>query len=158
VIRGNPLLNERVHDPYRSGEKLRETTRCPQCSVHYRNGRWTWPSVETSAYRVSLCPACRRINDSYPAGEFIISGEFVHAHRAEILSRARHIEAAERGQHPLHRIIAIERRGTDTIITTTDIHLPHRLGHAFKDAWGGSLTTHYDREGHFARVVWYRER
>jgi hypothetical protein len=52
--------------------------------------------------------------------------------------------------------MSIEKRGEDTVITPTDIHLPHRIGHALQDAWGGRLKTHYDREGYFTRVQWER--
>jgi hypothetical protein len=154
--RGNPLLREKRHDPYRSGVKLREATRCPQCGVRCKNGRWTWPKRQTSALKSQLCPACRRSNDHYPAGELVLSGPVLDAHREEILSRARNIEESERSEHPLHRIMAIEQRGADTVITTTDIHLPHRIGHALKAAWGGQLKTHYDLEGYFTRVQWER--
>ena len=154
--RGNPLLQEKVHDPYRAGEKLREATFCPQCGVRYRNGHWSWPQRQTRALRSRLCPACRRINDRYPAGEIIVSGGFFEDHRDEVLSRARNVEEFERSEHPLHRIMAIEQRGADTVITTTDIHLPHRIGHALKDAWGGNLKTHYDLAGYFTRVEWER--
>jgi hypothetical protein len=154
--RGNPLLREQIHDPYRAGEKLREATRCPQCGVRYKNGRWTWPKTQTFALKSRRCPACRRINDRYPAGEVVLSGLFLDGHRAEVLSRARNIEETERSEHPLHRIIAVEQRGPATVITTTDIHLPHRIGHALQNAWGGKLKTHYDLEGYFTRVQWER--
>lgn len=157
VRRGNPFLKEKVHDPYRSGEKLREATRCPQCGVRYRNGRWTWPKTETYALKSQLCPACRRINDHYPAGEIILSGGFLEGHREEIVARARHVEETERAEHPLHRIIAVDERRGDVVISTTDVHLPHEIGHALKDAWGGTLKTHYDLEGYFARVLWDRD-
>jgi len=154
--RGNPLLREQIHDPYRSREKLQEATRCPQCGIRYRNGRWTWPKTQTSAFKSHLCPACRRTNEHCPAGELVISGSFAAAHREEILGRVRHVEEAERNQHPLHRIMAIEQRGAKTVVTTTDIHLPHCIGHALKDAWGGTLRTQYDLEGYFTRVRWQR--
>jgi hypothetical protein len=154
--RGNPFLKEKIHDPYRADEKLREATSCPQCGVRYKNGRWAWPKTQTFALKKQHCPACRRINDRYPAGEIVLSGEFLDGHRDEILVRARHVEASERSEHPLHRIMSIEDRGGDTVITTTDIHLPHRIGHALQDAWGGRLNTHYDREGYFTRVQWER--
>jgi hypothetical protein len=155
-LRGNPLLREKVHDPYRSREKLREATCCPQCGVRYRNGRWAWAKTQTSVLRKQLCPACRRINDHYPAGELILSGNFFGSHADEVLTRVRHVEQSERNEHPLHRIIAIEERDADTAVSTTDIHLPHRIGHALKDAWGGNLKTHYDLEGYFTRVHWER--
>ena len=86
-----------------------------------------------------------------------MSGEFVGAHRDEILRRVRNVAEAESNRHPLHRIMAIETRGSDTVVTTTDVHLPHRIGHALKDAWEGEMTTHYDLEGYFARIGWHRD-
>ena len=153
-LHGNPLLQERVHDPYYSRVKLREATSCPQCGVRYRNGRWTMPASTAAAFRRQLCPACRRINDRYPAGELIIRRSSVGKDEKEIMTRIRNVEAAERAEHPLHRIIEIEEQAEDLIVTTTDIHLPHRIAHALTDAFGGSMSTHYDRGGHFARVVW----
>ena len=156
LMRGNPLLRESIHDPYRSREKLRQATRCPQCGVQYRNGRWAWPKTQTRALRKRLCPACRRFNDHYPAGEILVSGSFVASHRNEILARIRHVEASERAQHPLHRIMTIDERDTAITITTADIHLPRRIAHALEDAWGGTAKTHYDRDGYFTRVRWER--
>jgi NMD protein affecting ribosome stability and mRNA decay len=154
--RGNPFLKEKVHDPYRSRTKLREATSCPQCGVQYRNGRWIRPKLQTHALKRELCPACRRINDRYPAGEVVITGEFARSHRQEIISRAQHIEAAERALHPLHRIIGIDERDDAVVISTTDIHLPHQITHALHDAWGGETKTHYDLDGYFTRMIWNR--
>lgn len=157
VTRGNPLLQERIHDPYRSREKLREATRCPQCGVRYRNGRWAWPGKQTYALKAQLCPACRRINDRCPAGEISLSGKFVHAHRDEIVARVRHVEASESALHPLHRIMQIDENDARIVISTTDIHLPHQIAHALKDAWGGATRTHYDLDGYYIRVHWCRD-
>lgn len=155
--RGNPFLRERVHDPYRSGKKLRESTCCPECGVCYRNGRWAWPKTETTALKRQLCPACRRIEDDYPAGELVLSGSFLASHSDEILATVRHVGDAERNEHPLNRIMAIDQERSTITITTTDVHLPHRIAHAVKDAWGGTTKTHYDLEGYFARVQWQRD-
>ena len=87
----------------------------------------------------------------------MISGEFVQHHRDEIMARARHVEEAERAQHPLHRIMAIEESGGEVTIKTTDIHLPHRIGRALTDAWDGTMKTHYDLDGYFTRVQWHRD-
>jgi hypothetical protein len=153
---GNPLLQEQVHDPYHSHVKPREATSCPQCGVRYRNGRWTMPASKVSAFKSQLCPACRRINDDYPAGELILAGSFPSKLQNEIIARIRHVEEAERQEHPLNRIIEIAEREDDVTITTTDIHLPHRIAHALHDAFGGKITTHYDRDGYFTRVLWER--
>lgn len=157
IKRGNPFLEEKVHDPYQTGQKLRDGVGCPECKARYRNGRWIWPKQEAKILLSHLCPACRRIADRYPAGELRLSGNFFDAHRDEILTRVRHVEELERRAHPLHRIIDIERDGGTTVVTTTDIHLPHSLGHALRDAWAGELSTRYDLDGYFTRVSWSRE-
>jgi hypothetical protein len=150
-------MKERVHDPYRASEKLGDSVRCPDCGVEYHNGRWVWPETEGKDLKEQSCPACRRVADGYPAGELILSGSFLEKHRDEILATATNIEEGQRAEHPLNRIIAIEQRDGETVITTTDIHLPHGIAHALKDAWGGEMKTHYDEEGYFTRVQWGRD-
>ena len=104
VRRGNPRLTEHFHDPYHSRVKRTEATRCPDCGVQYRQGRWVWPKTGSTGLRLVPCPACRRI-----------------------------------------------------VVSTTDVHLPHRIAHALRDAFGGTTETHYDREGYFTRVRWERD-
>lgn len=156
-IRGNPLLKERIHDTYKEDRKLHEPTRCSGCGAVYRDGRWCWVDVEPAEPHESLCPACRRIQDRYPAGEVVISGTFAAIHADEVLGLVRNIEQAETSEHPLHRIMDIQKDEHDVVITTTDIHLPRRIGHALEDAWDGELLTHYDKGGYFMRVIWRRD-
>jgi hypothetical protein len=103
-----------------------------------------------------VCPACHRLNDRYPAGEVLVSGSFAAAHGNEIEHLIRNTAETESREHPLHRIMALRRRKGTLEVTTTDVHLPHRIGHALKDAWGGELMTHYDDAGYYARVTWQR--
>ena len=58
---------------------------------------------------------------------------------------------------PLHRIMAIKDKGEEIEITTTDIHLPRRIGQALHNAYKGDFDFHYDEEGYFVRVNWTRE-
>jgi hypothetical protein len=102
------------------------------------------------------CPACRRINDRYPAGEVLLRGSFVANHGDEVVRLIRNVEAAESREHALHRIIAVRQRDGEIEVTTTDVHLPRRIGHALEGAWHGTLTTHYDEKGYFARITWER--
>ena len=154
---GNPRLSEEIHDPYYTREKYHEPTRCGGCGAVYRKGRWQWLEERPVSAREMYCPACRRIEDQYPAGEIIVSGAFAAAHAGDVLHLVRNTEAAENREHPLHRIMGIRREGDATTITTTDIHLPRRIGHALENAFQGELETHYDEEGWFARVTWRRE-
>jgi hypothetical protein len=103
------------------------------------------------------CPACRRIEDHVPAGIVVLEGGYLREHADEALRIVRNVEKLENADHALHRIMAIRRDGARIEIDTTDVHLPRRIGHALEDAWGGALHTHYDEEGHFARVGWSRD-
>jgi hypothetical protein len=40
------------------------------------------------------------------------------------------------------------------VISTTDIHLPRRIGEALKRAFHGELDMHFDEAGYFVRVDW----
>lgn len=158
---GDPIrirnVQERRHDPYKLRGKLKEPTVCPQCGASYRNGRWTWDEIPNDEADSQLCQACQRINDRYPAGELAIQGRFVAAHRQEILNLAKNTEEAEQAQHPLNRIMDIEDIDDGLRVTTTDIHLPRRIGEALDSAWKGALDMHYDEEGYFIRLVWRRD-
>ena len=67
---------------------------------------------------------------------------------------ARHQEDAEKREHPLNRIMAIDEEDEAIVIKTTDIHLPRRIGAAVKRAFIGRLKEDFDDSGHFVRVNW----
>jgi NMD protein affecting ribosome stability and mRNA decay len=150
-------IRERVHDTYKLPGKLPEPTRCPDCNAVYRKGRWTWADTPGGEVHERPCQACQRIADGYPAGELHLGGEFLAQHKDEILNLARNTERLEKQEHPLNRIMDIRESSGGTIITTTDIHLPRRIGQAIADAWGGDLEMHYDEEGYFIRLKWRRD-
>ena len=150
------LINDRVHDPYQKRGKLREPTVCPQCGAVYRAGRWGWGKRPPEAHE-ELCQACRRSNDRYPAGTIILSGDFLRQHKNELLSLARNCEQAEKGEHPLNRIMAIDEQSEDVVITTTDVHLPRRIGEALRSAYDGDLAIQYKDGEYHVRVTWRRD-
>jgi hypothetical protein len=154
---GNPRPSEEIHDTYRTPRKAKSPARCAECGATYRKGRWSWERLVPPPRAALVCPACRRTRDRYPAGEVTVHGGFYAAHAGEALRLLRNTERAERDAHPLHRIMDVRRSGDTLTVTTTDIHLPRRIGHALESTWGGRLETHYDPEGHFVRVAWERE-
>jgi len=155
--RQDRLLREQVHDPYKARKKRPEPAQCPQCGAVWQNGRWNWIPAPADA-AAETCQACHRINDSYPAGEVTLTGGFLAAHRDEIVGLARNQEELEKGEHPLNRIMAVEDRGDDgLLITTTDIHLPRRIGEAVHRAYEGDFQFRYDDDGYFVRVSWHRD-
>lgn len=157
VKRGDRLIRERVHDPYKTRLKLRDPTVCPQCGAVYHGGRWRWGKLCPAGASKEMCQACHRTNDKYPAGEVTLRGLFVKDHKDEILHLVRNTEKRENAEHPLHRIMNIEGRPDGMFVTTTDIHLPRRIGQAIFDAYKGDFDFHYDEEGYFIRVNWSRD-
>lgn len=145
--------SDHVLDPYQAQQKLDDPTVCRACGALYRRGRWQWGPRPDGA-RESVCPACRRTAEGFPAGVLTLHGDFARHHKSEITGLARNEEAAEKGEHPLNRIIAIADCDEGLAITTTDIHLPRRLGEAMKRAFHGTLSMHFDEGGYFARVDW----
>ena len=156
VPRRDRLIRERVHDPYKTRLKLPEPTVCPDCGAVYHAGRWQWSDVPAGANE-ERCQACHRLRDKYPAGELTLSGGFVAEHRDEIVGLARNTETRENGEHPLHRIMDIAEDKDRIVVTTTDIHLPRRIGDALHDAFEGDLDINYTKETYFIRVSWTRE-
>ena len=156
AARGDRLIREHVHDPYKTRLKLPEQTLCPQCGAVYSKGRWHWAEPPDQPHE-ELCQACHRTNDEYPAGTLTLSGGFVGRHRAEIIGLARHQEQLEKGEHPLNRILGIAEQDDTIVISTTDIHLPRRIGEALYDAYEGELDFHYEEGAYLIRVAWRRD-
>lgn len=140
---------------YQIREKLPEPTVCPDCGLVFRKGRWTQGARPDRAHE-HRCPACSRTRDKYPAGSITISGPFAGSHRAEVLGLARNEEAAERSEHPLARIMAVEEHADHVTITTTDLHLPRRIGEALHRAYDGELTINQEKKSYLVRVTWSR--
>ncbi len=155
--RRDRLIHEHIHDPYKTRLKLPEPTVCPTCGAVYHQGRWQWAdSYPFDAHR-ETCQACHRIRDHYPAGVITLSGAFTQQHKTDIVNLVRHHEALETKEHPLHRIIKIDEHPDSIIISTTDIHLPRRIGEALRRAYKGDLDLQYAEETYFIRVHWRRE-
>jgi NMD protein affecting ribosome stability and mRNA decay len=104
-----------------------------------------------------MCPACQRVRDQNPAGFLALSGRFLQEHKEEILNLVRNEEQDENAEHPLHRIVQIEEETDGIVITTTDLHLPRRIGDALHRAHQGETSFHYIEEGSIRRVHWKRE-
>jgi hypothetical protein len=153
--RRDRLIHEHVHDPYKTRMKPVDPSVCPQCGAVYESDRWCWGPPPAGAGE-QLCQACHRINDQYPAGEVRLSGGFLALHKQELIQLVRNQEGLETAEHPLHRIMSIQDREDEVVVTTTDIHLPRRIGQALHSAYKGSLDVHYDEEGYFIRAHWAR--
>ncbi len=146
---------ERQLDSYGLRGKLPDPTACSGCGAIYRDGRWCFGAPPADAHR-TRCPACRRIEDDYPAGILRVSGDFAAAHAAEIQSLARHVEEREKQEHALKRIMSIETEGKDLLIKTTDAKLARGIGEALEHAYHGELHYRMTEAENVLRVEWKR--
>jgi len=83
-----------------------------------------------------------------------LHGPFGRQQIEEMVHLVRHQEEAEKSEHPLNRIISIDKNAEGIVVSTTDIHLPRRIGEAVKRAFHGTLDEHFDKGGYFVRVNW----
>ncbi|HCI54125.1 MAG TPA: ATPase [Gallionella sp.] len=153
ISRHDNLFQERVHDAYKSRGKLHEPSVCSECGAVFHAGRWQWLQAPADAHQ-ETCPACHRIRDHYPAGYLSLKGSFFSSHRDEIMQLLHHHEKHERTEHPLKRIIAIEEKPGETLVSTTDIHLARGMGEALHHAYQGELEYHYNPEENLLWVNW----
>jgi NMD protein affecting ribosome stability and mRNA decay len=154
--RREQLLDDPRHDSYKARGKLSDPTRCPECGAVFTKGRWTWNSVPRAGAHEQPCPACERIRDGYPAGYVNLGGEYLAAHRDEILNIIRNCEEEEKAGHPLQRIMAIKDVEGGVLVTTTDAHLARRIAERVHDACKGSLALQYNKEENLVRATWTR--
>lgn len=148
-------IKEVVHDPYQERYKPEGSSFCPTCSAIFKRGRWTWGN-KTADAKQHTCPACKRIQDNFPAGYITLRGTFVDANRDMLIALIRHEETQARNARPLERIIEIRVGGGDVLVTTTDVHLPQRIGHALQSAYHGTLVIQRTPDDYQTRVTWER--
>jgi NMD protein affecting ribosome stability and mRNA decay len=153
--RRDRTVQEHQHDTYKLKGKLAESTVCTECGALFHKGRWTWNPRPAGADEI-VCPACRRIRDKYPKGLVTIKGPFKDAQHEQLFGVVKNTEEKEKKQHPLSRIMAIESQPEGLVISTTDTHLPRRIGDALKHAYHGELELQYEQDEQFVRVTWTR--
>ncbi|MCK5437525.1 MAG: ATPase [Desulfobulbaceae bacterium] len=154
--RRDRLIQEKRHDAYQDLGKWPEPTVCTECRALFHDGRWTWEAAPEYAH-TTVCPACHRIADNYPAGHLEIRGTFLRDHCDELMNLIRNIEKQEKGEHPMERIMAVSDEKDHTLVTTTGIHLGRRIGEALKHSYQGELDFTYGDAENSILVVWSRQ-
>jgi len=155
IRRSARVYDDPRHDPYAARQKYTEPTVCKDCGAIFHRGRWQWGTAPADATQ-ALCPACHRVRDKLPAGTVTLHGGFVDGHRAELHGLVRNEEKREKGEHPLHRIMAIDDGADRIVVTTTDVHLPRRIGEALRSAHEGELDVRFGADEYSVQVDWKR--
>ncbi len=157
---------DRETDPYIPRKSASDVGICPTCHAVCRNRRWVIDEKEFAALTrkgavtVAVwrrCPACRKIEDGFPAGMVTLSGGYLRGHREDILNLVRNEERRAMGINPLERIIRMEEKGEKMEIATTDEKLAQRIGREVRKACGGTVEYKWSEDSKLLRVNWARE-
>jgi NMD protein affecting ribosome stability and mRNA decay len=153
--RNDRLIKEKRHDTYRERGKLTENSSCTQCGALYVNGRWSWKKAAKKVTE-TVCPACQRIADKYPAGLIEIKGNFIKEHSEELVNLIRNVEKVEKSEHPLERIMTMTELKDHTLVTTTGVHIARRIGEALSRSYAGDYSFQYADAEKSIRISWER--
>lgn len=153
--RKDKLIKEKRKDTYLGKNRLPAIQKCTECGSVFMNGRWTWKEIENHSV-ATMCPACRRINDNYPAGYIEIKGNFYKGHEKEISNLIRNTEKLEKNERPLERIISMIINKDKAHLTTTGIHIARRIGEALARSYQGNFSFKYLDGEKSIRVFWER--
>ena len=142
-------------DPYYQAAKPPEPSQCPMCQAIFSDGRWQWGDAPGDVHE-EVCPACRRVEDRFPAGYVTIKGKFFAEHRDEIIALIKAKEKREKAERPLQRIMAIEDKRDGLEVSTTDSHIARGIAEELHSAYKGDLKVKYSRDENLVRAVWTR--
>ena len=148
------IYDDLWNDPYHAKGKYKEPAVCGGCGAVFHHGRWTWATAPEGAAKVE-CPACHRIRDKQPAGYVTLTGALVEGDREMLVRIARNVEKHENAEHPLNRIMGIEKDDGHVLITTTDVHLAQRIGEGVMHAKKGTLKIFYGQDEYVVRAYWH---
>ena len=156
-IRNNVAVNR---DPYIDPKGLKETGVCQKCGAVYRHKRWSLQvavsELKGTTIRKVTCPACRKIRDRYAGGIVTLRGDFLMAHKDQIIHLVQNEETRAKGVNPLERIISL-REGKGRIeIQTTSERFAQRIGREIKRAYKGNVEYQWSKDNKFIRVNWDR--
>lgn len=163
MARNNRLLPDRAarrtrnvqprhHRAYRRPAKDADAKVCDDCSLVYHAGSWYRGAPPIGMVEGGLCPACRRIRGNAPAGTILVPAEML-TDRDAVMRAVRDVEAQEREEHPLERIMTLDGRRGGLVITTTGKHLARRVTARLERRFRQKAHIHYGDEDE-VRVEW----
>ncbi|HEX9078659.1 MAG TPA: BCAM0308 family protein [Desulfuromonadaceae bacterium] len=153
---------ERSTDVYLPKRGMKETAVCGRCHLVYQNKRWLMDEAEARRLLAEnqanrgICPACRRMEDSLPAGIATFSGGYFGQHEREILDIIKNTESKSRVKNPLGRVMEIAQEGNVLTVSTTEDKLAQKLGREVYRAHKGELRFQWAQDQNMVRVNWQR--
>jgi NMD protein affecting ribosome stability and mRNA decay len=153
---------ERSTNVYLPKKGMKETAVCGRCNLIYQNKRWYMDEAEARRLLAEnhvnrgTCPACRRMEDSIPAGIATFSGAYFGQHEAEILDIIKNTETRSREKNPLGRVMEITQEGNVLTVSTTEDKLAQKLGREVYRAHKGELRYQWAHDQNMVRVKWER--
>ncbi len=149
-------------DPYLLKGAGRKVSVCEGCRAIYMNKRWysRGPAYDIAVKKENVtvvCPACLKIRDNFPGGIVTLKGDYVLAHKMDLMKLVKNEEEKARGLNPLERVMSVKENGYGSIvISTTNERLAQRLGRAIRKAFQGEVTYNWSHDNKLARVEWER--
>jgi hypothetical protein len=119
-------MQPHTKDSYREPKRPKGDRICEGCGAVCDAGRWTWYATPRDRRQLE-CPACKRMRENVPAGELVLHGAYLHAHRGMILELLQRQADMETSEHALERIMEIER-SADSVTCA-------RPAHTWSSAW-----------------------
>jgi hypothetical protein len=153
--RNDRLIQDKRKDVYMKTITPKASMVCSNCGAIFSNGKWTWKEL-LSTSKETICPACKRINDNYPAGFVEIKGSFYSGHEEEISNLIMNTEKLEKKERPLERIMMFKPGKSMATLTTTGIHIARRIGEALSRSYQGNFSFQYLDGEKSIRVFWER--
>ncbi len=152
----------RLNEPYELAAG-QEAAACGECHALYQEKRWFFDEKLygklTSAGKVRqlVCPTCQKVKDRYAEGFLTLSGEFLVAHKNEIVTLLEKEAAKVSKRSVIDRIIRMVPEGDDKLVVeTTTEKLTEHLGRAIYKAYKGDLSFQWSEPNPFVRVYWSR--
>jgi NMD protein affecting ribosome stability and mRNA decay len=156
IKRNDRLIRDKRKDVYMKTNTTKTSMVCSNCGAIYSNGRWAWKEL-INDLRETICPACKRIYDNYPAGFVEIKGRFYSEHEREISNLIMNMEKLERKERPLERIMMFKPEKSKATLTTTGIHIAKRIGEILSKSYQGNFSFQYLDGDKSIRVLWERQ-
>lgn len=123
--RGVPLRSPAMHQ---ATAKNAGALVCTSCDVVCHRGQWYCGKPPVGHVELGTCPACRRVRDNYPAGVLKVPPAILER-KQDVIGMVRNVEAVEKAEHPLERLMAIETKDGALIVSTTGVHLAREIAH-----------------------------